>query len=81
MSGCSAISSRSASSASAVRRPAPDTHGRVGVVGAQYYWILHYHPVALLGWIGLLEGYPPAPEMLDELMARTGLRGRRRSGR
>jgi hypothetical protein len=40
--------------------------------GAQYYWILHYHPVALLGWVGLLEGYPPTPEMLDELMARTG---------
>jgi Iron-containing redox enzyme len=42
------------------------------VVGAQYYWALHYHPVALLGWIGLLEGYPPAPEMIDRLKARTG---------
>jgi hypothetical protein len=41
-------------------------------VGAQYYWILHYHPVALLGWIGLLEGYPPWPETIDRLMARTG---------
>jgi hypothetical protein len=41
-------------------------------VGAQYYWVLHYHPVALLGWIGLLEGYPPLPAMIDELMARTG---------
>jgi pyrroloquinoline quinone (PQQ) biosynthesis protein C len=41
-------------------------------VGAQYYWVLHYHPVALLGWIGLLEGYPPTPETIDELMAGTG---------
>jgi hypothetical protein len=41
-------------------------------VGAQYYWVLHYHPVALLGWIGLLEGYPPTPATIDELMARTG---------
>jgi hypothetical protein len=41
-------------------------------VGAQYYWMLHYHPVALLGWIGPLEGYPPTPQVIDELRARTG---------
>ncbi len=41
-------------------------------VGAQYYWVLHYHPVALLGWIGLLEGYPPTPETIDALVASTG---------
>jgi hypothetical protein len=41
-------------------------------VGAQYYWILHYHPVALLGWIGLLEGYPPTPQTIDALVAGTG---------
>jgi heme oxygenase-like protein len=41
-------------------------------VGAQYYWVLHYHPVALLGWIGLLEGYPPTPETIDVLVAGTG---------
>lgn len=41
------------------------------LVGAQYYWILHYHPVALLGYVGLLEGYPPTPEMIEELIART----------
>jgi hypothetical protein len=41
-------------------------------VGAQYYWILHYHPVGLLGYIALLEGYPPSPELLDELAERTG---------
>ena len=41
-------------------------------VGAQYYWVLHYHPVALLGWIGLLEGYPPTPDTIDVLVAGTG---------
>lgn len=42
------------------------------MVGAQYYWIHHYHPVALLGYIAVLEGYPPSVEMVDELVARTG---------
>jgi pyrroloquinoline quinone (PQQ) biosynthesis protein C len=44
------------------------------VVGAQYYWIFHYHPVALLGYIAVLEGYPPTVELLDEMVARTGYR-------
>jgi hypothetical protein len=56
-------------SAILTRPPSPTV---ASVVGAQYYWALHYHPVALLGWIGLLEGYPPAPEMIDQLKARTG---------
>ena len=30
------------------------------LVGAQYYWIRHVHPVALLGYVMLLEGYPPS---------------------
>jgi hypothetical protein len=42
------------------------------LVGAQYYWIEHYHPVAVLGYIGLLEGYPPSIADVDALMARTG---------
>jgi hypothetical protein len=43
------------------------------LVGAQYYWVLHHHPVALLGYIALLEGNPPSPESIDDLQARTGL--------
>ncbi len=31
------------------------------LVGSQYYWIEHHHPVALLGYIAVLEGYAPAP--------------------
>jgi Iron-containing redox enzyme len=42
------------------------------LVGAQYYWIFHYHPVALLGYIAVLEGYPPDPADVEMLAARTG---------
>jgi hypothetical protein len=56
-------------SAILARPPSPTV---ASAVGAQYYWVLHYHPVALLGWIGLLEGYPPTPAMIDELVTRTG---------
>ena len=51
------------------RPPSPTV---ASAVGAQYYWIFNYHPVALLGWIALLEGYPPSPTTIDRLMARTG---------
>ncbi|MFJ9631684.1 iron-containing redox enzyme family protein [Streptomyces sp. NPDC101175] len=43
------------------------------LVGAQYYWIEHHHPVALLGYIRVLEGNAPAPWLADRLAARTGL--------
>lgn len=42
------------------------------LVGAQYYWVLHYHPVAVLGYIAVLEGYPPSDAMIDTLAHRTG---------
>lgn len=41
-------------------------------VGSQYYWIDHYHPVALLGYVALLEGYPPVASEIEELRRRTG---------
>jgi heme oxygenase-like protein len=40
------------------------------LVGSQYYWILHEHPVALLGAFAVLEGYPADPQALDELALR-----------
>ncbi|GLX51441.1 hypothetical protein Shyhy01_43910 [Streptomyces hygroscopicus subsp. hygroscopicus] len=43
------------------------------LAGAQYYWIEHQHPVALLGYIRVLEGNAPAPWLADRLAARTGL--------
>ena len=42
-------------------------------VGAQYYWIHHVHPVALLGFIAVLEGHPPSVAGLDQLVRITGL--------
>jgi hypothetical protein len=43
------------------------------LIGTQYFWALHLHPVALLGALQVLEGYPPSVKLVDELVARTGL--------
>jgi Iron-containing redox enzyme len=43
------------------------------MVGAQYYWIRHFHPVAVLGYIAVLEGTPPVTEDIEAVAARTGL--------
>ena len=51
----------------------PPTPTVAGVVGAQYYWIQHVHPVALLGHIAVLEGYPPSADLAPFLARRTGL--------
>src|SRR3954447_4318083 len=56
--------------AAVLRRPPSPTVA--SLVGAQYYWVEHYHPVALLGYIGLLEGYPPSPALIERLRAGTG---------
>jgi len=45
------------------------------MAGAQYYWIEHHHPVALLGYIRVLEGNAPASWLADRLAVRTGLPG------
>jgi hypothetical protein len=42
-------------------------------VGAQYYWIKHYHPIAVLGYIAVLEGAAPGLVWVEDLMARTRL--------
>ena len=42
-------------------------------VGAQYYWIRHHHPVALLGYIAVLEGNPPTLSGVLDWIGRTGL--------
>lgn len=43
------------------------------LAGAQYYWIRHVHPVALLGFIAVLEGTPPDVEFFENLADRIGL--------
>ena len=52
-------------------RPPADSTARA--VGAQYYWIRHHHPVALLGYVAVLEGRPPSVEFLDRTVEATGL--------
>lgn len=42
------------------------------MVGRQYYLIHHVHPVALLGYIGFLEGYPPSEDLCEHGAASTG---------
>ncbi|MFE1440585.1 iron-containing redox enzyme family protein [Streptomyces sp. NPDC058739] len=45
----------------------------VELAGAQYYRIEHEHPVALLGYIAVLEGNAPGPRLADRLAGTTGL--------
>ena len=42
------------------------------LVGAQYYWVLHYHPVAILGYLSVMEGSPPSNWLIDRLIERSG---------
>ena len=41
------------------------------LVGAQYYWLYHAHPVALLGYVAVLEGDPPLEQELESAALRT----------
>jgi Iron-containing redox enzyme len=42
------------------------------MVGAQYYYIHHVHPVVLMGYIAVLEGYPPSEDLAVQAAQRTG---------
>jgi heme oxygenase-like protein len=41
------------------------------LIGAQYFWIFHYHPVAILGYLEL-EAYHPRPATIERLIEKTG---------
>ena len=43
------------------------------IVGSQYYWILHHHPVSMLGYIAVMEGYPSSPEFFKSVAIRNKL--------
>ena len=43
------------------------------LVGAQYYWINHFHPTCLLGYIAVLEGTPPTIPYFKRVVARSNL--------
>jgi hypothetical protein len=42
------------------------------LVGSQYYWVLHVHPVTILGYLSFMEGFPPATPLVEGLIERTG---------
>ncbi len=42
------------------------------LIGAQYAWIFHGHPVALLGYMIQLEGNPPTRQHIEEIREVTG---------
>ena len=52
------------------RVPAADV---AAMIGAQYYWINHAHPVALLAYLAVVEGDPITVEALDGIVARTAI--------
>jgi pyrroloquinoline quinone (PQQ) biosynthesis protein C len=52
------------------RMPSPAV---ASLVGCQYYWICHHHPIAFLGYVALMEGYPPTPDLVQTLGERTAL--------
>jgi pyrroloquinoline quinone (PQQ) biosynthesis protein C len=51
------------------RMPSPAV---ASMVGAQYYWVLHHHFLAMLGDMMVREGYPASIEAVEVLVARSG---------
>jgi hypothetical protein len=52
------------------RIPSPHV---ASLVGAQYYWIHHHHPVAIIGYMRVLEGNPPSAAHVHRLQQMSGL--------
>ena len=48
--------------------PAPAV---AALTGSQYYYIDHAHPVSLVAYQAVVEGYPPRKEFLDGIVERT----------
>jgi hypothetical protein len=43
------------------------------LVGAQYYWLRHLHPLTLLGYIAVIEGEPVDVSLVEEVARQHGL--------
>jgi pyrroloquinoline quinone (PQQ) biosynthesis protein C len=52
------------------RVPSPSV---AAMVGSLYFWVLHVHPVAVLGHLAVAEGHPPTAEMVRRLRAASGV--------
>jgi hypothetical protein len=53
-------------------RATPPPSAVAALVGSQYYWVEHVHPVGLLGYVLLLEGYPVSAGTVEQLRRATG---------
>lgn len=56
---------------SVLARQPPETVA--ALVGSQYYWIFHHHPVSLLGYIAVMEGDPAPLEAVERIIEQTNL--------
>ncbi|HEX8698187.1 MAG TPA: iron-containing redox enzyme family protein [Myxococcaceae bacterium] len=52
------------------RMPPPTV---AAMIGMQYYWTYHHHPVALLGFIKVVENDPSSAEQIERIKKLTGL--------
>lgn len=43
------------------------------MIGSQYHWIRHNHPVAFMGYLASIETYPPTVAYVNQLISDTGL--------
>ncbi len=51
----------------------PPKESATQLVGVQYYWIEHYNPIALAGYIATMEGDPPSMEFIEDVASRNNL--------
>ncbi len=51
----------------------PPSRSVAALIGSQYYWVLHAHPVALLGYVTVVEGTPVRAETLNYLVSEAGI--------
>jgi len=51
----------------------PPKESAMQLVGGQYYWIHHYNPIALAGYIATMEGNPDPVEQIEALAKRNKL--------
>jgi hypothetical protein len=43
------------------------------LIGTQYYYINHTHPITMIGYLAVVEGNPPRAETLDQIVAKTSI--------
>lgn len=43
------------------------------MIGSQYYWVRHQHPIAFMGYLAAIETYPPTVDYVEKLIKDSGL--------